>query len=299
MNNLRNISKILVFTTVAQKRSFTKAAEYLGISKSAVSQQISLLESELGTSLINRTTRGISLTAIGKKVFLKSESLQTQVDEIFDDINNSLNSPSGDFVITFPHSIEFLIIAPAIEQLCQEFPKLEPKLIASDQTIDLIENNIDLSIHFGELPDSNLRALPVGSTHEIFCASKEYLATQPALNNFTDLQKHRWIATNWQNKKTRVSNIHNQDYFDISLNEFSRANTLPIAIDMAIRHMGIVLLPNFVAKTLIDNGSLEHLVSDIKGPNWPIYAIHAFQNEKPIYVTRFYELVCQIYKNLN
>ena len=86
------------------------------------------------------------------------------------------------------------------------------------------------------------------------------------------------------------------DYHDLSLNEFSRANTLPIAIDMAIRHMGIVLLPNFVAKTLIDNGSLEHLVSDIKGPNWPIYAI---QNEKPIYVARFYELVCQIYKNLN
>ena len=89
------------------------------------------------------------------------------------------------------------------------------------------------------------------------------------------------------------------DYHDLSLNEFSRANTLPIAIDMPIRHIGIVLLPNFVAKTLIHNGSLEHLASEIKRPNWPIYAIHAFQNEKLIYVARFYELVCQIYKKSN
>ena len=71
MNNLRKVSKILIFSAVAKKGSFTKAAEFLNVSKSAVSQQISLLESELGISLINRTTRGISLTAIGKQVFLK------------------------------------------------------------------------------------------------------------------------------------------------------------------------------------------------------------------------------------
>jgi len=299
VNNLRKIPKVLVFSAVAKKRSFTKAAEYLGVSKSAVSQQISLLESELGISLINRTTRGVSLTAIGKQIFEKCESLQEQVDSIFEDIDNSQNNPSGRFTITFPHSLEFIVIAPAIEQLCREFPGLEPKLIASDESIDLIENNIDIAIHAGELPDSSYRALPIGTMNEIFCASPEYLANNAVPTTLSDLQNHNWIATNWQNKKTYVSHVESYETHEVSLNEFARVNALPTAIDMALRHMGVVLLPHLAAKQLIENGKLIRLVENLIGPRWPIYALHAYQNKKPIYATRFYELVCVFFQNLS
>lgn len=299
MNNLRLIPKILVFSAVAKKRSFTKAAEYLGVSKSAVSQQVSQLEADLGMSLINRTTRGISLTAIGEKISEKCESLQYHVDSIFEDIDNVQNNPSGRFTITFPHSLEFIVIAPAIEQLCREFPGLEPTLIASDETIDLVDHNIDIAIHAGELPDSSYRALPIGTMYEIFCASPGYLATHTTPTTLSQLQTHNWIATNWQNKNMLISNVDSYDTSKISLNEFARVNALPTAIDMALRDMGIVLLPHLAAQKLIQNGSLVQLIDTIIGPRWPVYALHAYQNKKPVYATRFYELVCHFFQGLS
>ena len=151
MNNLKQLPRLMVFTVVAQKQSFTKAAAHLQISKSAVSQQVSLLESELGVRLLNRTTRELSLTAIGSKLLERCTVLQDQLSLVFNDLAEAGVSPSGRFAVTYPHSLESSIILPAVEQLCIEFPHLEPVLIADDAPLDLVEHQLDVAIHVGEL----------------------------------------------------------------------------------------------------------------------------------------------------
>jgi len=264
---MKYLPRLMTFIAVAQKKSFTEAAKHLEISKSAVSQQISHLESELGVRLIHRTTRQLSLTSIGENLLKRCEPLQDTLSPIFNDLSKARVSPKGRFSITYPHSLESAIIMPVIELINKEFPGLEPVLIANDASLDLVEHQIDLAVHIGELRDSTYRALPVGTIKEIFCATpltlsralerKQGNTEKKALNNLSlkELRQEKWISTS--------------------------------------RHMGIVLVPDIAAKPILKSGRLSHIAKNICGPEWPVYSLHAYKGEKPIHITRFHELLCR------
>ena len=189
------LNALRAFESAARHKSFKAAAEELFVTPAAISQQITVLESEIGIRLVNRTTRGISITPIGEKVLKRCLILQDQVDLLFNDLKEAGETPKGRVSITYPYSLQSSVILPAIEQLCIEFPGLEPELIVDDSTQDLISNKIDIAIHVGELPDSSYRALPVGNLTEIFCATPLYLNRNPGILNATELCRHNWLAT--------------------------------------------------------------------------------------------------------
>ena len=288
----------MVFAAVAEKGSFTRAAETLGITKSAVSQQVSQLEKELGIRVLNRTTRGVSLTALGEKLLRRCQLLQDQVNLAFTDIVNAGVDPQGRFAVTFPHALEANVVIPAIEQLCVEYPGLEPELVVSDKTLDLVDSKLDVAIHAGDLPDSSYRALPVGTMTEIFCATPLYLQRTGIPKTVEELCKHRWIATSWQQQKLSILQLDSNERLTIKLSQFAQTNTLTCALEMALRHMGIVLLPDVAARPRLKTGELVHIVDRMTGPRWPVYTLHAYRGEKPLHVARFHQLVCRFFTEL-
>lgn len=296
MNNIKILPRLMIFATVAQKKSFTEAAKHLNVSKSAVSQQISALEAELGVSLLNRTTRELSLTALGSTLLERSTLLQDQIALLFNDLEEAGTNPSGRFSITYPNSLQPTVIIPAVQQLMAEYPNLEPELIADDQSLNLVEHDLDVAIHIGELPDSGYRALPVGSLVELFCATPLYLSKKGSIPTVHELITHRWIATSWQKPKTTITHLKSGGKETIELNQFAKCNTLTGAIDMALMHLGVVLVPDIIAKPLIQSGQLVHIAKDIQGPQWPVYTVHAYKNEKPIHITRFHQIICRIFE---
>ncbi len=287
----------MVFANVAQKGSFTQAAEALGMTKSAVSQQVKLLESDLGIRVLNRTTRGVSLTALGEKLLLRCQILQDQVELAYADIANAEENPSGRFAITFPHALESIVVMPAIEQQCSEYPGLEPELVVSDRSLDLVEHNLDVAVHAGELADSSYRALPAGTMKEIFCATPLFLNRTILPKTVEDLGDLRWISTAWQQPKMSILDVYSNEKSTIHLKQIARVNTLPSALELSLRHLGMVLLPDVIAKPLIKSGELVHIVDTVAGPLWPVYTIHAYQSDKPIHLTRFHQLVCRYFNN--
>ena len=188
----------MTFASVAQKGSFTQAADALGITKSAVSQQIKSLESEMGIRVLNRTTRGVSLTALGEKPVLRCQLLQDQVELAYANIASAGDNPSGRFAVTDTHALESRVVMPVIEQLCCEFQGLQLELVVSDSSLDLVENSLDVSIHAGDLADSSYRALPVGTIKEIFCATRLFLNRYNTPKTIEELMTLRWISTAWQ-----------------------------------------------------------------------------------------------------
>jgi len=285
----------MVFAEVVKQTSFTGAAKQLGISKSAVSQQIKALESDMDIRVLNRTTRGVSTTALGEKLLSRCQVLKDQVDLVLKDIATAEDNPQGRFAITLPHSLECNVVMPAIEQLCLEYPGLEPELIVSDSSVDLVEHNLDVAIRAGELSDSSYRALPIGTVTEIFCASPLYLNKNITPMQIADLTQLKWIATSWQKTKMPVYELSTKEKTMIELNQFSKVNNFPSALSMALRHLGMVLLPDNVAKPLINSGELIHVMPKFTGPVWPLHAVHAYQREKPIHLTRFHQLVCNYF----
>ncbi|MBX9913944.1 MAG: LysR family transcriptional regulator [Pseudomonadaceae bacterium] len=298
MNNIKNLSRLMVFAVVARKGSFTQAAEELDITKSAVSQQIKALELDIGARLLNRTTRGVATTALGEKLLQRCQLLHDQLDMVLADVTEAGVAPKGRFAVTFPHALASNVTLPAIEQLCQEYPGLEPELIASDSELDLVAHGLDVAIHAGELPDSSYRALPVGQMIEVFCATPLYLHRNGIPKTASELAEHRWIAASWQQRNMAVLQVGTADKTNVNLNRFAQVNTLPGAIELALRNMGLVLIPDVVAKPLLQSGELVRVLPQCTGPHWPVHAVHAYQSEKPVHVTRFYQLVCRYFDEL-
>jgi len=300
MNNVKKLSSLLIFAEVANKQSFTLAAKKLAMSKSAISQHIKRLEADAGQQLLSRNTRGMSLTAAGEKLLSRCELLRDQVEFAYDELTLSKEEPSGVFAIRTPHSFEKSIIIPTLKQLCLEFPLLQIKLQVVDKPMDLIENNLDVSIYGGTLEDSNYRALPLGSATEVFCASPSYIQKKSSLSAIEDLHQHQVIAAPWQKKTLNVYNNNNLvDEQSIKLTYFAQTNTLPSVLELISQDMGIALLPEFVIDSAIAKGDLVRVLPHHQGRQWPFYMVHRFHGEKPIHVTRFYQLVNHFFTQSN
>jgi DNA-binding transcriptional LysR family regulator len=262
------------------------------MSKSAVSQQIKRLEEYIGQQLLSRHTRGMSLTAAGEKLLQRSELLQDQVNLAFEELDSSKETPSGTFALTIPHSCERDIVIPALNQLCIEFPLIEPKLVVTDESKDLIQDNLDVALYTGELKDSSYRALPVGNVGEVICASPAYIQKHGPIKNLEDLAKQRWIAAPWQSESLSIfKNGKLTDKIALDVHFCAHTNTLPTVLEMVINDMGVALLPEFVLQTALANGRLVRVLPTHQGRQWPFYMVHRFQGEKPVHITRFYQLV--------
>jgi len=300
MNNIKLLPSLLIFAEVAKKQSFTLAAKQFGMSKSAISQQLKRLEQEIGQQLLSRHTRGMSLTAAGEKLLLRCELLRDQVDLAFNELNHSKATPSGTFSLTIPHVCERDIVIPALNQLCKEFPQIEPEILVTDEAKDLIHDNLDVAIYGGELKDSNYRALPVGTVSEIFCATPAYVQKHGQLTKIDDLLRHHVIATSWQKGSLAIyKNNALTEKKIVNLNYFAKTNTLPSALEIVLHDMGIALLPELVIQSAFFSGRLVRVLPEYQGWQWPFYMVHRFHGEKPIHITRFHQLVKHFFSKAN
>jgi len=290
MNTIKQISHLVAFSEVVHHGSFSKAAEALGLTKSALSQQISNLEEELGFRLLNRTTRGISLTSMGQNLLGPSQNIRHQTQALLQQIQHENDQPSGRFRITAPHSLHMNVVLPALEKFCIEYPKLSPELHISDGNIDLIAEKIDIAIRAGEPEDSSLRGLPIGALTEWICSSPAYLAQQGKVTQPDQLAKLNWLAASWHKTDIQLFKQSKRAY-ELKLDIKIRTNTLDGLTELVTRGLGIALLPDIVAKPLIKQGKLIHVLPDLSGPAWPVYSFHAYQKNRPEFISRFHQLV--------
>jgi len=295
---MRNLSKLLIFSCIVKKGSFTKAANDLGMSKSAVSQQIKILESELGVSLFRRNTRSFCLTSIGQRIFDRCQLLQDEMDLMLKDIDQEGKNPKGCLTITFPHALKDNVVIPAISQLCDEYPGLEPKLIVSDQPMDIINNNIDVAIYVGNLTDSSYRALHIGEMTDIFCSTQAYFDKASAPEAIESINDHRWISMPWQKKSFSIINTSNNTSKKVNLYRYAQVNALPVAVEMSKNDMGLILAPSIAVKAMVNKGELIHTFKDFCGPCWQVNMIHSYKGKKPLFITRFHQLVKSLFEEL-
>lgn len=292
MNKIRLLPALITFSEVALQGSFTKAAKLLGLSKSGVSQQITKLEQELGVQLLKRNTRGLTITTAGEKLLKRCELLKGQVDTAFLELANTEEQAKGKFSVIFPHPLEKDIMIPALSQLCREYPGLEPNILVTLEKKDLIQNKLDVAVFGGEPKDSDYRALRLAKTCEYFCATSEYLNKNGTPKNTTELEEHSWIANEWQLNPIQISEEKDKTLIStVQLKEYARVNALSSTLELTLQHLGISLLPNIICAPLIKQGKLVRILPQYKGPEWPFYFIHPYKGEKPIHVTRFYQLI--------
>ena len=190
MDDLRRMA---VFASVVQHGSMSGAGRALGMSPSAVSQQVRLLEREGGVTLLHRSTRKLALTEAGQRVHAQCAALCAAADQARAELAASRDAPSGELRLSAPVGFA-RHVAPALGELLARHPSLRLRLLVDDAPIDLISARIDLAVRFGRLADSTWAARRLGTLEWWLCASPAWVAAHGVPDTPDALLAHRWLG---------------------------------------------------------------------------------------------------------
>ena len=185
-----SLAAMTTFVRVVDAGSLSAAARSLPSSLTSVSRQISELEQHFGTRLLLRTTRRLALTEDGRILYERAKSILTEFKEIESTLSRRDHQPTGRLRVSAPTLIGRLLIAPLLDDFLHRFPSLSVDLLLVDRVVDLVEEDIHLSLRVGHLPDSRLVARKIADLQMVLCASPAYLARRGTPQSPADLEHH-------------------------------------------------------------------------------------------------------------
>ena len=187
------LEDMAAFARVVEAGGIGKAAQQMGLAKSAVSRRLMELETRLGVKLLNRTTRSLSLTDTGRIYYARAVKLLEDVDELNGSTIHSHQQLKGEIRLAAPVSFATAHLAEAVGEFMQLHSEVTIHLDLSDRHIDLVEGGIDLAIRIGELSDSSLQARRLCPVSLCLCASPAYLQQAGTPTHLAQLQEHALI----------------------------------------------------------------------------------------------------------
>ena len=274
MDDLRRMA---VFAAVVRHRSMSAAARELGMSTSAVSQQVLLLEQSGGVTLLHRSTRKLTLTEAGERFHVRCAELVTAAEQARAELSASRDTPSGELrlsaTIGFGRHIE-----PALGQLLRAHPQLRLSLLVDDAPIDLIASRIDLAIRYGPLSDSNWVARRLGAFDVWVCAAPAYLAQHSPISTPADLQDHTWLGLNTSTLSLALANTlkrksKSAESITLQLTPRVMSNNQLSVQQMCLSGMGLGLLGSIDVDADIRSGRLVRLLPDWQFQPLDIWAV--------------------------
>jgi DNA-binding transcriptional LysR family regulator len=190
MDDLRRMA---VFAAVIEHHSMSAAARAMGLSPSAVSQQVRQLERDSGVTLLHRSTRKLSLTAAGERFHADCAAMVAAARRAQQQLAQSRDAPSGELRLSAPVGFA-RHVAPALGGVLEAHPALTLKLLVDDARIDLIDARIDLAVRFGRLADSSWVARRLCTFEWLLCASPAWLRAHGTPQRPEDLLSQQWLA---------------------------------------------------------------------------------------------------------
>lgn len=195
MNKVNQFAGIIEFIKVIQLSNFSTAARELGVTSSALGKSVTRLEQRLGTKLLHRTTRSLSLTKEDKVYFEACSRLVNEFNALERCVIDENDGPIGRVRLALPGTFGKKFILPIINQLMIHYPQLEFSIIFSDHTTNLFDDNIDLAVRIGFLNDTHeLVARYIGVQKLVICASRNYLIKHSVPTTLEDLADHDCIV---------------------------------------------------------------------------------------------------------
>ncbi|HEE0081172.1 TPA: LysR family transcriptional regulator [Citrobacter youngae] len=264
-----------IFVQVVEQGGFAKAADVLHLHRPAVTKAIQHLEDDLGTKLLNRTTRKVTLTEEGDAFYQRTKVLLGDVDDIMASFSPT-RPPRGKLRINAPLSLAHSIIVPALSDFQSRYPDIEIVLTSTDRKIDLLAEGIDCMIRIGELQDSSLISRRLGEVKMVTCASADYLAIRSIPQTPDDLAQHQ--ALNFFSERHR-------DALEWSfINEGKTVSIIPasrmsvdnsdILLTGCLSGLGIIHGVHAVLAPYLESGQLVEVLGDYAGEAKPVSVLY-------------------------
>ncbi|KZL12653.1 HTH-type transcriptional regulator DmlR [Pseudovibrio axinellae] len=254
---------LLVFTKVAEHKSFAEASRELNMANSSVTRHIASLEKELGVALFIRTTRLVRLSPAGEGAYVHAMDILHKVDELKRTVHAQDGRVSGLLRLSVPWRYARLYIAPILSGFMKLYPDIRVEIVSDDRMVNLVDAGFDAAIRIGRLADSSLIAKKIAEQSFVLAAAPSYLRQHARIETHDDLEGHTiltfsYAAANdsWKLKKSGHT-------YRVPAREGKLAtNNADLITAAAVEGVGIIIQPIWAVQDQIKNGSLVPILSD-------------------------------------
>lgn len=283
MNNRKlNLNRMLIFATVAETGSFTRAAEQIGLSKSMVSQHISQLEEALGVKLLTRNTRNLAITETGSRFLSGCRRVLDAAEDTVREIEATQATPVGRLRVTAPSDFSGGFLIPAISRFRKVEPAVSIELIVEDAKLDLLSAKIDLGIRVGWLEKDDYCAVELGSFDEVLCASTAYVGERGQPRTPADLADHDWVQIAQSSFRSTISLTRPSGQVTrVTVNPVVESNAVTAVGEFVRRGMGIGRLPEYLVRPMLHSGELVRILPEYGLRRGGVFAIYPYQKFMP------------------
>lgn len=272
-----DLNLLEVFVAVAEHHSFTRAADELGIQRSAASRRVAALEQELGVQLLIRSTRHVEVTTAGRRLLRDVSPLLTRLEAAIHELPEASLEPAGELKITAPADLGHWLLPPVLGALTARYPDLLPVVHLSNRVVDLEREGYDvaLRITMKGLPDSSLRARKLGDVVTRLYAAPAYLDARGTPETAEDLDRHALVGL------SALSGLARRDGPTVV------ADDMVFASELAKHGVGVAWLPDFLAVPAVERGELVPILPEVTVATGQLYAMFPSARELPPKITAF------------
>ncbi len=262
------LAAMTTFVRVVEAGSLSGAARTIPSSLTSVSRQIAALEAHFGVQLLLRTTRRLSLTDDGRLLYDRAKSVLGELKEVELALSSGQREPSGRLRVSAPTLMGRLLIAPLLAEFLRRHPSLSVDLLLVDRAVDLIEEDIHVSLRVGRLPDSQLIVRRLTDLKMIVCASPSYLQRRGIPQRPGDLTAHDCLvfsdtpgAGEWRFMEAGSTKCK------IRVPARLWVNSLDALVSAAKEGAGIARVPSWQVASEIEAGRLQHILAEHDPPS--------------------------------
>lgn len=269
------LQPLLAFSETARRGGFAAAARELGTSPSTLAKAVGRLEASLGLRLFHRTTRRLSLTEDGERLFQRCQRVLVELDELQTEAAGARAAPSGTLRIDMPVVFGRKHVLPVLAALVERHPALRLDVRLSDAYTDLVGEGLDVAIRIGELEDSSLVARRFSSQQLVLVASPAYLGAHGSPQHLDALQRHRQILFRLPGRgrvRPRQFTVDGQTV-TLPLTDGLRFDDGDALVEAALLGMGVLQAPDYMVDEAIAAGRLMELLPGHRPPPMPIQAV--------------------------
>jgi DNA-binding transcriptional LysR family regulator len=283
------LNDIAVFVRVAQFESFSRAAHALGMPISTVSRKVTALEERLGVTLLQRTTRKLSLTAPGRAYYNQCSEPLSHLFDAERVLSQTQKKPEGLLRISAPVILGQETFYAFLSSFLKTYPGIQVDLFVTNLFLDLIVENIDVAIRFGELPDSSLIARRIGKSVRYVVAAPEYLEGRLPPSRPEDLRQHQCVLLHARNNEVEWHLVSGKKSVKLHVSGPAAARDFHAVSAFTYRGHGVGLLPSTYCDAQIASGELVRLLPDWSSPEIFVHAVYPTRRFLPAKLQVFLE----------
>jgi DNA-binding transcriptional LysR family regulator len=295
---LDNLRGMAVFASVVRHGSFSGAAKELGITTSAVSQQIRSLENDMGVVLLHRSTRKLSLTEAGASFYESAKDVVEAAEQGRIRVNQLRDELAGNLRIATTPELGVNHILPALSTWMAAHDDLNIHFEADNQYVDMIEERIDIAVRMAPATnDNSVSIFPLTEVRQMLVASPHYLRQHDKITDPKDLTKLQMIGISLVKDPLQLdfTNIETGKKTRVKMQSRIQTNNLFLATTLAKEGHGVARIMSLDIQKELANGELVEVISGYQLPSYMLYAVTPRREQQPAKVTRCLEVLTKYF----